>query len=86
MSWLERILEDPERFARVKRAGLVLLVVVVLAEILVVNVLHLGHPHFSVERLPGFSSLYGFAACVLIVVVSKLIGHLGLMRREDYYD
>jgi len=82
----EKILDNPRRFARVKRLGVWFLVVVVVAEVLVVNVFHLGHPHFWFERIPGFGSLYGFVACVLIVVVSKFLGHRGLMRREDYYD
>jgi hypothetical protein len=82
----EKILEDPVRFKRVKRAGLVFLVVIVALEILVVNVLHLGHPHFPFEKLPGFGSLYGLISCVLIIVVSKLLGKLWLMRPEDYYD
>lgn len=86
MSILEKILEDPERFKRLKRAGIVSLVVFVVLEILVVNVLHLGHPHFDFEKLPAFGSLYGLVSCVLIIVVSKLLGKLWLMRREDYYD
>ncbi len=38
------------------------------------------------EALTGFSALYGFISCVLIIVVSKLVGHAGLMKRENYYD
>jgi hypothetical protein len=82
----EKILEDPKKFKRVKRVGLASLVVFLLLEILVVNVLHLGHPHFWFEKLPGFGSLYGLISCVLIIVVSKALGKLWLMRREDYYD
>jgi hypothetical protein len=82
----EKILEDPKRFKRVKRAGLASLVIIFLLEILVVNVLHLGHPHFRFEEFPGFGSLYGLISCVLIIVVSKLLGKLWLMRPEDYYD
>jgi len=82
----EKILEDPKRFQRIKRAGLAFLVIIFLLEILVVNVLHLGHPHFRFEEFPGFGSLYGLISCVLIIVVSKLLGKLWLMRPEDYYD
>jgi hypothetical protein len=82
----EKILEDPKRFKNLKRAGLASLVVIFLFEVLVVNVLHLGHPHFGFEEFPGFGSLYGLISCVLIIVVSKLIGKLWLMRPEDYYD
>jgi hypothetical protein len=42
--------------------------------------------HFFGDEIPGFWSLFGFIACVLIIVVSKWIGHLGLMQRENYYD
>ena len=86
MNIFEKILEDPVRFKRLKRVGLASLAVFFLLEILVVNVLHLGHPHFRFEKLPGFGSLYGLISCVLIIVVSKLIGKLWLMRPEDYYD
>ena len=86
MNIFEKILEDPVKFKRVKRVGLASLVVFVLLEILVVNVFHLGHPHFGFEKLPGFGSLYGLLSCVLIIVVSKALGKLWLMRPEDYYD
>ena len=86
MNIFEKILEDPVRFKKVKRVGLASLVVFFLLEILVVNVLHLGHPHFGFENFPGFGSLYGLISCVLIIVVSKLLGKLWLMRPEDYYD
>ena len=37
--------------------------------------------------LPGWSAVYGFGSCVLLIFVSKFLGHQGgLMRREDYYD
>lgn len=39
-----------------------------------------------IEHLPGFWSVFGFVACALIVLVSKWLGHLFLMKREDYYD
>ena len=43
--------------------------------------------HTWLERhLPGFWALFGFVGCVLLIVVSKAFGHLGIMRREDYYD
>lgn len=44
------------------------------------------HAHTAVEHLPGFWSLFGFVACVLIIIVSKWFGHQGIMTREDYYD
>jgi hypothetical protein len=44
------------------------------------------HAHTRMEHLPGFWSVFGFVACVLIIVLSKWYGHAGIMQREDYYD
>lgn len=44
------------------------------------------HAHTAVEHIPGFWAVFGFVACVLIIIVSKWFGHLGIMTREDYYD
>ncbi|HEY9174354.1 MAG TPA: hypothetical protein VI136_18885 [Verrucomicrobiae bacterium] len=38
------------------------------------------------ENVPGFWSVFGFVACVLIIILSKWYGHAGIMQREDYYD
>lgn len=38
------------------------------------------------ETKPVFWTLFGFLGCVLIVVVSKTYGHLGVSEREDYYS
>ena len=43
---------------------------------------HIAHPW---ERLPGFYPLFGFVACVLLVLVAKEMRKV-LMRREDYYE
>lgn len=34
----------------------------------------------------GFFAWFGFAGCVAIVLVSKLLGRWWLQRPEDYYD
>ena len=86
MSFLERQLEDPIRFARLKRWFYVGLAVAALAEIVLPRIFHGGESHFSFEDFPAWGSLYGLISCVAIIVVSKLIGKLWLMRREDHYD
>ena len=86
MSFLQRQLEDPVRFARIKRGFYVGLVVVAVAEIVLPLVFHGGHPHFSFESWPAWGSLYGLISCAAIIVVSKLLGKAWLMRREDHYD
>jgi len=86
VSFLQRQLEDPVRFGRVKRLGIIVLVVVALAEISLPLVFHGGHHSFSFESFPAWGSLYGLVSCVLIIVVSKLIGKLWLMRPEEHHD
>ncbi len=105
MSFLQRQLEDPVRFVRIKRWFHASLAVVALAEIvlplmcyllkLVFEALnlpalaerfHTHPPHFWFEWIPAWGSLYGLASCVAIIVVSKFLGKVWLMRREDYYD
>jgi hypothetical protein len=44
------------------------------------------HAHTSPEHFPAFWSVFGFVACVLIILLSKWFGHAGIMTREDYYD
>jgi hypothetical protein len=44
------------------------------------------HAHTSIEHLPGFWSVFGFLACVVIIIASKWFGHAGIMKKEDYYD
>ena len=42
--------------------------------------------HFFGDRIPGFWSLFGLVACILIILISKWIGHLGIMQDENYYN
>ena len=86
MSFLERVLEDPVRFSRLKRWFYVGLLLVIVAEIVLPLVVHDSHSHFSFENFPAWGSIYGFVSCIAIIVVSKLIGKAWLMRREDHYD
>jgi Na+/citrate or Na+/malate symporter len=38
------------------------------------------------EKLPIFEAAFGFFGCLLIIIVSKLIGYLFLQKKEGYYD
>ena len=62
------------------------LAVVALAEIVLPRMFHGEDHHFSFEGWPAFGSLYGLISCVAIIVVSKFLGKVWLMRREDHYD
>ena len=43
------------------------------------------HLHFRFEYWFGFFSLYGFVACVSLVLAAKQLRKI-VMRDEDYYD
>ena len=43
------------------------------------------HLHFDFERWFGFYSVYGFVACVGLVLAAKQLRKV-VMRDEDYYD
>ncbi|WP_049732374.1 hypothetical protein [Rhizobium ecuadorense] len=66
-----------------RRLFYLVLVLIVIADFLVPR----EHAEYLWDRLPGWSAVYGFFSCVLLIFVSKFLGHrAGLMRREDYYD
>jgi len=41
--------------------------------------------HFGLDGWPAFGALYGFGACVAMVLVAKALGVI-LKRPDDYYD
>jgi len=86
LSLLQRLLENPVRLARIKRWFYAGLAVVALAEIVLPRIFPGGEAEFPFEGFPAWGSLYGFVSCAAIILISKLIGKLWLMRREDYYD
>jgi len=86
VNFLQKQLEDPVRFARIRRWFYAGLAVVTLAEIVLPRIFPGGESEFWFEDFPAWGSLYGLFSCIAIIVVSKLIGKLWLMRGEDYYD
>ena len=44
------------------------------------------HTHMDWEAWPGFYAIYGFVACVILVLIAKYILRPLVMRGEDYYD
>jgi hypothetical protein len=76
---LEKLMANPPLLKRIGWATLALVVVIDF---------FLPRPyfHFFWDNIPGFSAIYGFFSCILIIVVSKALGKLWLSRPEDYYD
>lgn len=62
------------------------LAAIAVGEIAVPRLFDSDHAHFWFEDLLAWGSLYGLISCVLIIVVSKLLGKLWLSRPENYYD
>ncbi|MBZ9793896.1 hypothetical protein K9B32_28020 [Rhizobium sp. 3T7] len=74
---------DEEYANQRRRLFYLVLVLIVITDFLVPR----EHAVYLWDRLPGWSAFYGFLSCVLLIFVSKFLGHQGgLMRREDYYD
>ncbi len=82
MSFLERQLEDPVRFKRIKRLFYGGLILVALAEVVLPLLFDGAHPHFSFESWPAWGSFYGLISCAAIIIVSKLIGKVWLTKPE----
>ena len=72
--------DKPENVKRVLNVFYTLCVILVLADFVV-------HRHIGLvwENIPAFYAIYGFVACVALVVVAKLIRKI-VMRKEDYYN
>ncbi|MCU7930171.1 MAG: hypothetical protein KZQ90_05180 [Candidatus Thiodiazotropha sp. (ex Codakia rugifera)] len=45
------------------------------------------HRHITMgwEKIPGFYAIYGFVACVVLVLIAKKMRKV-VMRKENYYD
>ena len=72
--------DKPENVKRVLNVFYTLCVILVLADFVI-------HRHIGLvwENIPAFYAIYGFVACVALVVVAKLIRKV-VMRKEDYYN
>ena len=53
--------------------------------ILLVQIIFPIKGHFEVESWLGFGAWFGFIACVLMILFSKLLG-LVVKKSEDYYE
>jgi hypothetical protein len=86
MTFLERNLEDPVRWRRIKRCLVSALATLAAAEAAVPLLFEMDHAHFWFEDIPAWGSLYGLVSCLAIIVASKILGKLWLTRSESYYD
>ncbi|PLX81005.1 MAG: hypothetical protein C0616_05955 [Desulfuromonas sp.] len=73
--------DHPQNIKRLKIGFYLVLVLLVLPDLF----MHKHTLFSSVEAWPGFYAVFGFVSCVVIILVSKLVG-FGLKQKEDYYD
>jgi Zn-dependent protease with chaperone function len=74
-----------DRLRMVVRVGIAALVVLILLDA-VPAIVDKEHAHTAAEHIPAFWAAFGLLGCLLLVIVSKTFGHLGVSTREDYYD
>lgn len=74
------IFDKPKNVKKLLNGFYVVCILLVVADFII-------HRHTTMEweKIPAFYALYGFVACVLLVVIAKKMRAL-VMRKEDYYD
>jgi hypothetical protein len=73
-------LDDPRNVTR-----LCWLLALVCAALFFADAFYDKHPHFEAESWFGFYGIFGFVACVGLVLAAKWLRRI-LKRGEDYYD
>ncbi len=74
---------NPDNVGALKKIGYLILAAVFASDFLV----HRGHAEYLWDKIPGWGAFYGFVSCVIIILVSKFLGHQGgIMQSEDYYN
>jgi membrane protein YdbS with pleckstrin-like domain len=76
----QHILDKPENVRRLLR-----IFYLACALLLAADFIYHRHVIHDWESLWGFYALFGFAACVSLVLIAKQLRRI-LMRPEDYYD
>ena len=76
----KHMFDDPRNIKRVVYALFAVCGVTLLLDFVIHR--HVDHPW---EAMFGFYAIYGFVACVLLVLVATQMRKV-LMRRDDYYD
>ena len=60
-------------------------IIVLCAALFLGDAFYHKHPYFSIEKLFGFYGIFGFFACVVLVLASRELQKF-LKRDEDYYE
>ncbi len=76
----KHIFDDPKNVQRLLNGFYGVCILLVIADFII-------HRHISLdwERIPAYYAIYGFVACVVLVLLAKVM-RKGLMRGANYYD
>ena len=77
----EHIFDKPQNVKR-----LLIIFFSCLAALLVGDFFVHKHAYFAWEEWPEFYAVFGFVACVVLVLVAKYVLRPLVMRDEEYYD
>lgn len=74
------LFDNPRNVERLLKGFYAICAILVIADFII-------HRHISMgwEKIPAFYAIYGFTACVVLVVLAKWMRKV-VMREEDYYD
>lgn len=76
----QHLFDKPQNVSRLLNGFYVICALLVVADFIFHR--HIAHLW---EKVPTFYALFGFVACVVLVLVAKVMRKF-LMRKEDYYD
>ena len=76
----KHIVDDPKNVERLLNGFYVVCGLLVIADFIIHR-----HTSLDLEKIPAFYAIYGFVACVLLVVLAKIMRKV-VMRGENYYD
>ena len=76
----EHLFDRPQNVKKFLR-----LLYAICAALVLADLVYLRHVTHTWETLFGFYAVYGFVACVILVLAAKEMRKV-LMRKENYYD
>ena len=72
--------DHPENVKWTMRGFYIICILLVVADFIIHR-----HTTMAWEKIPAFYAIYGFVACVLLVVIAKEMRKI-VQREENYYD
>ena len=74
------LFDNPRNVKRLLKGFYAICIILIIADFII-------HRHTTMgwEKIPAFYAIYGFTACVVLVVVAKMMRKV-IMRKENYYD